>query len=110
MICGRLERRLLRLRGVVIDISALYHPLAVVFFASAIITDMTNRLFAWKHLNIAAVSFLTAYPIACRWFDFFQKPLNQKIGLISLIWIVCFLFFQVLSLKWPSLGFNTGSG
>jgi len=69
---------------------------------------MTNRLFAWKHLNIAAVSFLTAYPIACRWFDFFQKPLNQKIGLISLIWIVCFLFFQVLSLKWPSLGFNTG--
>ncbi len=103
MICGRLERRLLRLRGVVIDISGLYHPLSENIFASAIITCMRNRLFAWERLYIAIFSFPAAYSIACRWFDVFHKPLLQKISLITAIWFVIFILLRLLTNKWPSL-------
>jgi len=52
---------------------------------------------ALRYLRVFIPSFFAAYPAACRWFGFFQKPLIEKAALLVLLWIAFAVVFWLLN-------------
>lgn len=111
MTCGRLER-CLRLLGGMVDIPALYHPRYLCTPASTIITRMKKWLKTQQSaLLILSTSFFLTYPLVCRVYGFFERPLTGKLlvfltlwaGITGALWLFTLRFDTFSSRRKPAL-------